>query len=108
MLPVSAASKSLSFIDALFMSTSSVCVTGLSTVDAPSQLSTFGQVVMMFLIQIGGLGLMTFTTFFLFLSGKKPSLMEQVVVEQNLAFSRQSHQDGIYGIYSYLLLLSSL
>ncbi|HNX40944.1 MAG TPA: potassium transporter TrkG, partial [Candidatus Aminicenantes bacterium] len=53
MLPVSAASKSLSFIDALFMSTSSVCVTGLSTVDAPSQLSTFGQVVMMFLIQIG-------------------------------------------------------
>ena len=88
MLPVSAASKSLSFIDALFTSTSSVCVTGLSVVDVSSQLSTFGQVVMMFLIQIGGLGLMTFTTFFLFLSGKKPSLMEQVVVEQNLAFSR--------------------
>lgn len=88
MLPVSAASKSLSFIDALFTSTSSVCVTGLSAVDVSSQLSTFGQVVMMVLVQIGGLGLMTFTTFFLFLSGKKPSLMEQVVVEQNLAFSR--------------------
>lgn len=88
MLPLSAASKNLSFIDALFTSTSSVCVTGLSTVDTPSELSTFGQVVMMVLVQLGGLGLMTFTTFFLFLSGKKPSLMEQVVVEQNLAFSR--------------------
>jgi len=49
----------LPFIDALFMATSSVCVTGLSVCDVPATFSVFGQVVLLLLIQAGGLGIMT-------------------------------------------------
>ena len=48
------------FIDALFMAVSAVCVTGLSVFDVGSQLTPFGQIVLLILIQIGGLGIMTF------------------------------------------------
>lgn len=70
MLPASTVKGSISFIDALFTSTSAVCVTGLISVDTATYFTRFGQVIIMGLFQIGGLGLMTFTTFFaLFLSG---------------------------------------
>jgi len=60
----------LSFIDALFTSTSAVCVTGLIVVDTAKDFALTGQLIILFLIQIGGLGVMTLTTFFaLFLSG---------------------------------------
>lgn len=54
----------LSFVDALFMSTSAVCVTGLSVTDISVNFSTFGQNVILLMIQLGGLGIMTFTGFF--------------------------------------------
>jgi len=53
----------ITFIDSLFVSTSSVCVTGLTTVVIAEQFSLFGQVVIMFLIQIGGLRLNEFFSF---------------------------------------------
>ncbi|MGX8692766.1 MAG: TrkH family potassium uptake protein [Clostridia bacterium] len=63
LLPFSAAEgKSVSFIDALFTATTSVCVTGLVTVPTVSTWSVFGQVVILLLIQIGGLGVVTFMT----------------------------------------------
>ena len=53
----------------MFTSTSAVCVTGLVVVDTATQLTTFGQVVVLMLIEIGGLGILTFATLFaLFLS----------------------------------------
>jgi len=54
-LPISNNKKNISFMDAFFISTSSVCVTGLTTKIPAEQFSTFGQVVIMCLIQIGGL-----------------------------------------------------
>lgn len=71
---------SLSYIDALFLSTSAVCVTGLSPVDISQVLTMEGQVVLLLLIQIGGLGVMTITSFFglFFSSGRKFS--GQIVV----------------------------
>ena len=54
----------LSWIDSLFTTTSAVCVTGLTTIDVPSTFTSFGQLVIMVLIQIGGLGMMTITSFF--------------------------------------------
>ncbi|QNL51757.1 ATPase [Olivibacter sp. SDN3] len=54
----------LSFVDALFMATSAVCITGLSVVDIASQFTYFGQTVLIVLVQLGGLGIMTFTGFF--------------------------------------------
>lgn len=54
----------IKFIDSLFTSTSAVCVTGLVAVDTALTFTDFGKIVILFLIQVGGLGVMTFTTFF--------------------------------------------
>ncbi|SKB82971.1 potassium uptake protein, TrkH family [Parapedobacter luteus] len=56
--------QSLGFVDALFMATSGVCITGLSVIDVASRLTVFGQTVLLILVQLGGLGIMTFTGFF--------------------------------------------
>jgi len=70
MLPASTVNHKISFIDALFTSASAVSVTGLTTVDTATYFTTFGKIVLLGLFQIGGLGLMTLTTFFaLFVSG---------------------------------------
>lgn len=54
----------LSFIDAIFTATSAVCVTGLIVVDTGSYFTDFGQLIILFLIQIGGLGILTFASYF--------------------------------------------
>lgn len=59
-----ATTKSISFVDALFTATSAVCVTGLIVLDTAKDFTFFGQVVLMILFQIGGLGIMVFTSFF--------------------------------------------
>ena len=64
MLPRTTLVAPLSFVDALFMATSAVCITGLTVTDISTNFSVFGQSVIMLLIQIGGLGIMTFTGFF--------------------------------------------
>lgn len=64
MLPRTTLQAPLSFIDALFMATSAVCITGLSVTDISTNFSLFGQTIILVLIQIGGLGIMTFTGFF--------------------------------------------
>src|SRR5690606_20546491 len=64
MLPRTTLHAPLSFVDAFFMATSAVCITGLSVTDISTNFSLFGQSVVMVLIQIGGLGIMTFTGFF--------------------------------------------
>lgn len=59
-----ATTKGISFTDALFTSTSAVCVTGLTVLDTSKDFTTVGQTIILFLIQIGGLGILTFTSFF--------------------------------------------
>ena len=71
----------LSWIDSLFTATSAVCVTGLTTIDVPSTFTSFGQLVIMMLIQVGGLGVMTITSFFaLFFMGNM-SIYNQMQVQ---------------------------
>lgn len=71
----------IDFIDALFVSTSAVCITGLTTIDIPSTFTPMGILVLSMLIQIGGLGVMTFTSFFaLFFSGNT-SVYSQLMVK---------------------------
>jgi len=65
----------LSFIDALFEATSAVCVTGLVVVDTQSTFTLFGQIVLMLLIQIGGLGFMTFGILIALFLGKNIGLV---------------------------------
>ncbi len=63
MLP-NATTAGISFVDALFTSTSAVCVTGLSVVDTGTAFTQFGHVILILLMQLGGLGIMTFTSYF--------------------------------------------
>ncbi len=71
-------------ITALFTSTSAVCVTGLSVVDVGKFYSRWGQGFLMLLVQVGGLGYMTATTFLLLLIGRKFSLRDKVALQQSL------------------------
>lgn len=59
-----ATTEPISYIDALFTATSAVCVTGLVVVDTATRFTTFGQLIIIGLIQIGGLGILTFVTYF--------------------------------------------
>ncbi|OHB33083.1 MAG: potassium transporter [Desulfuromonadaceae bacterium GWC2_58_13] len=65
-LPAAAVGEPLTFIDALFTSTSAQCVTGLAVVDTGTRLSLFGQLVLLLLIQTGGLGITTFSVYLFF------------------------------------------
>ncbi|MGL4518585.1 MAG: potassium transporter TrkG [Phocaeicola sp.] len=70
----------ISFVDALFTATSATCVTGLTTVDVPTTFTPMGQLIIILLIQLGGLGVMTFTCFFaLFFMGNS-SVYSQLMV----------------------------
>lgn len=74
----------LSFMDALFTATSATCVTGLVVVDTGSTFTTFGELVILTMIQVGGLGFMTFATFFAFILGKRISLKERILLQESL------------------------
>jgi Trk-type K+ transport system membrane component len=70
MAPWAARDRKLSIVDALFTSTSGVCVTGLTTISVGSQLSRSGQAILLALIQLGGLGITTVSTILLAAAGR--------------------------------------
>lgn len=81
-LPISAREGvSVDFLDALFVAMSSICVTGLSTVNVGQTFSTFGQVVILLLIQFGGLGIVTFTTIVLILFRRRITLSDRMLIQ---------------------------
>ena len=78
----------INYIDSLFVSTSAICITGLSSVDVATTFTPFGLLILSIMIQIGGLGLMTFTSFFaLFFSGNN-SVHSQVILAELLKYAR--------------------
>lgn len=74
----------VSFLDAFFTSTSAVCVTGLVVVDTGTTYTLFGQIVIILLIQAGGLGVMTVTTMVFLLIGKRITLAERMILRESL------------------------
>ena len=83
MLPVASTQKRVTpFVNALFTSTSATCVTGLIVYDTATYFSRFGQVVILLLIQIGGLGIMTVSTAFALLMGRNIDLKLKNVMSQ--------------------------
>jgi len=87
LLPFASKGEPTSIIDALFTSTSATCVTGLVVKDTATHFSLFGQAVILLLIQIGGLGYMTITTFFAILVGRKLGLGTRLALKENLNLS---------------------
>ena len=78
-LPI-ANNGSISFIDALFTAASATCVTGINTAVPASQFTFFGQVVILILIQIGGLGFMAFVTLLYMLLKQKITLKDRIIL----------------------------
>ncbi len=84
-LPIATVDRQgLTWINAFFTSTSATCVTGLVVVDTGTTFTMFGQLVILSLIQVGGLGFMTFSTLFAILLGKRISLKERLLLQESL------------------------
>jgi trk system potassium uptake protein TrkH len=84
-LPVaSAPDRSIRFIDALFMAASAICVTGLAVKDLATDFSTTGQIIILLLAQLGGLGYMVLSTVIIVLLGKKVGIKQRLVMQEAL------------------------
>jgi trk system potassium uptake protein TrkH len=83
-LPLSRAGAPVSAVDALFTATSAVCVTGLAVVDTGTRFSAFGQAVVLALIQVGGLGLMTFAVFVGVVLGRRVAFTDRMVIQDSM------------------------
>ncbi|MCR4675389.1 MAG: Trk family potassium uptake protein [Lachnospiraceae bacterium] len=106
MLPVSSNSGEItSFGKALFTATSAVCVTGLVVVDTATYWSSFGQVVILAMIQIGGLGVITIAVFLSMLTGRKISLMQRQTMQNALSAPQVG---GIVRLTRFILIASFL
>jgi len=81
LIPACTTSGSLSLIDAIFTATSAVCVTGLTINNIGADFTPFGQVVILILIQLGGLGIMTFSTLILMASGRKIAVKDRLFMQ---------------------------
>ncbi|MDO7908603.1 TrkH family potassium uptake protein [Paenibacillus sp. JX-17] len=104
MLPVSQRHPgTLHWIDALFTSTSAACVTGLVVVDVGSTFTVFGEVVIMLLMQLGGLGIMTMATLFALLVGRRLSLKDRLILKESI---NADSMEGIVRIVRKVLIFS--
>lgn len=92
--------QGLGAVDAVFTSTSATCVTGLIVVNTKEAFTIFGSTVIMLLIQIGGLGIMSMSTLFAFIVGKKISLKERLIIQEDL---NQYQISGMVRLVQYLL-----
>lgn len=109
MLPMSSVSeKGLSLIDSLFTSTSAVCVTGLSCIDPGQELSSFGQIILGLLIQIGGLGITSIGVVAALAAGGKFGIGKQRLLKEGLNLSRGKGLMGIVKAILYVTIIFEL
>lgn len=94
-----------SFADALFTSTSAVCVTGLVIHDTATYWSAFGQVIIILLIQIGGMGVITVAASFALLSGRKITLMQRSTMQEAIAAPKMG---GIVRLTGFIIKVTLL
>ncbi|TGE38639.1 Trk family potassium uptake protein [Desulfosporosinus fructosivorans] len=93
----------LPFLNAVFTATSAVCVTGLVVVDTATTFTYFGQWVILLMIQVGGLGFMTFATLFAMILGKKITFKERLLLQEAL---NQVSVEGIVRLTKSVLQIS--
>lgn len=100
-----ATTESITWLDALFTTTSAMTVTGLAVVDTGGSFTLFGEVVIMSLIQIGGLGIMSFAVLIFMMLGKKIGFKERLLLQQAL---NQTSVGGVIKLVKYLFIFSFL
>lgn len=102
-LPAASTGDRISFIDALFMATSATCVTGLAVIDTGTQLTVFGQIVLLVLFQFGGLGFVTMATLITLVLNKRISLKERLLLQESM---NQNSMQGIVKLIRRVLIYS--
>ena len=109
-LPISQLETSqATYFDHLFTTVSMVCVTGLFTQPVASTYNSFGQIICMFLMQIGGLGLMSMIAFFFFDSGKKLSLTDRLALQDSLnRDDTKDFKDYLRTIFKYTFIIEGI
>ncbi|RDI43115.1 TrkH family potassium uptake protein [Falsibacillus pallidus] len=95
--------QSITWIDAIFTSTSAMTVTGLGTVDTPETFTRIGEIIIAVLIQLGGLGIMSFAVLIYIMLGKKIGIKQRMVIQQAL---NQINIGGVIKLVKYLFLFS--
>ncbi|MCM2606710.1 TrkH family potassium uptake protein [Rossellomorea marisflavi] len=103
-LPIST-TEPITWLEALFTTTSAMTVTGLAVVDTGSVYTIFGQIVVMCLIQLGGLGIMSFAVLIVMMLGKKIGFKERLLLQQSL---NQTSVGGVIMLVRYLFTFSLL
>lgn len=101
-LPISTTTP-ISLIDALFTVTSAMTVTGLAVVDTGTVFTIFGQLVILTLIQVGGLGIMSFAVLIFIVLGKKIGFKERLIIQQSL---NQTSLGGVIKLVKHLFIYS--
>jgi trk system potassium uptake protein TrkH len=99
-LPLAQAGDPVSVLDAFFTATSAVCVTGLTVVDTGTRFSPAGQAVVLALIQVGGLGLMTFAVFVGVVLGRKVAFTDRMVIQDSMHHTPKA---GVRRLVRYVL-----
>ncbi|MEQ8174316.1 MAG: TrkH family potassium uptake protein [Syntrophomonadaceae bacterium] len=102
-MPFSTNSGQSDLLTALFTATSASCVTGLIVVDTATHWSVFGQVVILLLIQVGGLGIMSFAVFYALVLGKKIQFRQRLIMQQAL---NKIDPGGVVNLFRSLLLFT--
>lgn len=105
LLPAATVSNQIDFIDAVFTATSAVCVTGLIVVDTGSYFTSFGQWVILILIQLGGLGIMTVTVMLFQMIGKRIFFQQRMALQE--VFSHTPRAD-IYKLLRSIFVFTAL
>ena len=107
-LPAAATEEPLSLIDALFTATSALCVTGLAVVDTGGDFSRFGQAIILTLIQIGGLGIMTFGVVLAVATGWRVSTRQRVLIQELYSAVFLKDVKGIFKLIVLFALIAEL
>ncbi|MGB9867897.1 MAG: TrkH family potassium uptake protein [Bacillota bacterium] len=102
-MPWASRDAGTSYVDALFTATSAVCVTGLTVVNTAAHWSIIGKVIILLLIQAGGLGVMTMATLVALIVGKRISLRERILIQEALG---QFTIAGVVRLTRYILLVT--
>ncbi len=100
---VTVSGQSIGFINALFTATSAVCVTGLVVVDTGTYWNTAGQVIILALIQIGGLGFMTMASLIAMMIGRRISLQDRLMMQESLSSFSVA---GVVRLTKYVVILT--
>ena len=95
-LPISSVGERVPYIDALFTATTSICVTGLVTLPTASTWSTFGHVVILLLIQIGGLGIITIVSAIMIILNKRIGMKDRILLQDTF------NLNSLFGIVRFL------